>query len=270
MIQYSLEVTSGPNTGEKIALDTLEPFTFGSAPEANWVVPDPAAKPNHARLTMEQGSFWLENLSSSGTLVDGALVMERVPFAVGSTVTFGKTVLRLRSSAEKQSTSLVLPLVALIVLLAGAAAVVIPALENQTIVRKLARAITRDDWHNIYEALDTQLALWDQRGCLPYNFHRYFRRAWFRDCSGDNKTALRMWQELQMQMATRQFPRLTPKGKTVGMVCSDDDENLYAIMRHPDGRVNDNSLVTSNDQYFLKILWWFVNLRIKELASENP
>ena len=54
------------------------------------------------------------------------------------------------------------------------------------------------------------------------------------------------------------------------MVCSDDDENLYAIMRHPDGRVNDNSLVTSNDQYFLKILWWFVNLRIKELASENP
>ena len=69
MIRFTLEIIAGPAKGATLNLDPLTPFTLGADPKSSWVVPDPQAKPLHARLTLEHGAFWLENLSSGGTVI---------------------------------------------------------------------------------------------------------------------------------------------------------------------------------------------------------
>ena len=148
MIRFTLEVVSGPRKGESVNLDPMTPLTLGADPKAGWVVPGQGAKPLHARLAMEHGTFWLENLSSSGTVVDGLAVMERTPLAIGSVIAFGETSLRLTSNTEEQKRSLVLPLLIIIIILGGTFAfIVVPLLDTQTGI--LARSITDDDWHEV-------------------------------------------------------------------------------------------------------------------------
>ncbi|MBP5232013.1 MAG: FHA domain-containing protein [Planctomycetes bacterium] len=269
MIRFTLEIIAGPAKGATLNLDPLTPFTLGADPKSSWVVPDPQAKPLHARLTLEHGAFWLENLSSGGTVVDGMAVMERTPLAIGSTIAFGETVLRLSSNAEKKQSSLVLPLLIAIFLLGGLLACLIPVLNEHPAL--VARRITNDDWHKVYEALNDRLKIWDRKGQLPLNFLEYFHHAWFCDCSGDKKKALRVWRELYVMMAVQPFPGLTPPGKTIAAICPDTEENLYAIMRQGIAGYAETGegYFTSGDELYMRTLWWFVGLRIKELSQEE-
>ena len=273
MIRFSLEVIAGPAKGTSIAIDPLTPFTLGADPKSNWVVPDPQAKPLHARIRLEHGVFWLENLSSGGTVVDGMNVMERTPLAIGSTIAFGATTLRLSSNTEKKQSSLVMPLLIAVVLCGGLLACLIPALESNPIVAT-NRRITDQDWHLVYAALDERLKFWERKGHLPINFFDYFHHAWFYDRSGDKERALRLWRELYIMMAVQPFPGLTPPGKTIGAMSPDTDEKLYAVMRHafsPRGAVQfeEKSYFTSDNVLYMQSLWWFVGLRIKELSKQE-
>ncbi len=91
-----LLVTSGPLNGSEFIIEK-EIITFGRAiNNATWDIslPDHAISRPHARLFMQRGTWYLEDLgSSNGTMLEGAFITEPVLLQDGNTITMGETTL---------------------------------------------------------------------------------------------------------------------------------------------------------------------------------
>jgi hypothetical protein len=92
----TLVVTEGPLKGTTIALSQA-PILIGRAPESTLVLDDDFASGRHARLSLQQGTWMVEDLgSTNGTFLGRNRVQDPVPIAPGAQIRIGRTVLELR------------------------------------------------------------------------------------------------------------------------------------------------------------------------------
>ena len=92
----TLVVTEGSLKGTTIALSQA-PILIGRAPESTLVLEDDYASGRHARLSLQQGTWMVEDLgSTNGTFLGRNRVQDPVPVAPGVPVRIGRTVLELR------------------------------------------------------------------------------------------------------------------------------------------------------------------------------
>jgi pSer/pThr/pTyr-binding forkhead associated (FHA) protein len=91
-----LVVTQGSLKGTTIALGQA-PILIGRAPECTLVLEDDYASGRHARLSLQQGTWMVEDLgSTNGTFLGRNRVQDPVPVSPGAPVRIGRTVLELR------------------------------------------------------------------------------------------------------------------------------------------------------------------------------
>jgi FHA domain len=91
-----LFVTEGGLTGTRIGL-TGAPVLIGRANDSTLVLEDDYASTRHARISLQDGSWVVEDLgSTNGTYVGTRKVDGPVPLEIGVPVRIGKTVLELR------------------------------------------------------------------------------------------------------------------------------------------------------------------------------
>lgn len=91
-----LVVTEGSLKGTTITLGQA-PILIGRAPECTLVLEDDFASGRHARLSLQQGTWMVEDLgSTNGTFLGRNRVQDPVPIAPGAPVRIGRTVLELR------------------------------------------------------------------------------------------------------------------------------------------------------------------------------
>jgi pSer/pThr/pTyr-binding forkhead associated (FHA) protein len=91
-----LVVTQGSLKGTTISLGQA-PILIGRAPECTLVLEDDFASGRHARLSLQQGTWMVEDLgSTNGTFLGRNRVQAPTPVSPGSPVRIGRTVLELR------------------------------------------------------------------------------------------------------------------------------------------------------------------------------
>jgi hypothetical protein len=92
----TLVVTEGSLKGTTITLGQA-PILIGRAPECTLVLEDDYASGRHARLSLQHGTWMVEDLgSTNGTFLGRNRVQDPVPIAPGAPVRIGRTVLELR------------------------------------------------------------------------------------------------------------------------------------------------------------------------------
>ncbi len=92
-----LYVTAGALTGTQIDL-TDAPVSIGRADDSTLVLTDDYASSRHARLTLREGNWYVEDLgSTNGTYLDRTKVTGPMLVPPGAPIRIGKTVLELRS-----------------------------------------------------------------------------------------------------------------------------------------------------------------------------
>jgi pSer/pThr/pTyr-binding forkhead associated (FHA) protein len=92
-----LYVTAGSLTGTQIDL-TDAPVSIGRADDSTLVLTDDYASSRHARLTLREGNWYVEDLgSTNGTYLDRTKVTGPMLVPPGAPIRIGKTVLELRS-----------------------------------------------------------------------------------------------------------------------------------------------------------------------------
>jgi len=93
---HTLVVTEGSLRGTTITLGQA-PILIGRAPECTLVLEDDYVSGRHARLSLQQGTWVVEDLgSTNGTFLGRTRVQDPTPVAPGSPVRIGRTVLELR------------------------------------------------------------------------------------------------------------------------------------------------------------------------------
>ena len=91
-----LIVTEGSLKGTQITLGQA-PILIGRAPESTLVLEDDYASGRHARLSLQQGTWMVEDLgSTNGTFLGQNRVSGAVPIPPGEQVRIGRTVIELR------------------------------------------------------------------------------------------------------------------------------------------------------------------------------
>lgn len=94
---HQLVVTAGGLAGTRISLDG-RPILIGRADDSTLVLDDDYASTRHARLGMQGGDWFLEDLgSTNGTYLDRAKVTGPTRVPLGIPIRIGKTVIELRS-----------------------------------------------------------------------------------------------------------------------------------------------------------------------------
>ncbi len=92
----SLVVVEGPLSGTVIPLGAAD-ITIGRAPDSTLVLDDDYASNNHARISLQNGTWVVSDLgSTNGTWVDRARITGATPLAPGHQLKVGRTVLELR------------------------------------------------------------------------------------------------------------------------------------------------------------------------------
>jgi Inner membrane component of T3SS, cytoplasmic domain len=91
-----LVVTEGSLKGTTITLGQA-PVLIGRAPECTLVLEDDFASGRHARLSLQQGTWMVEDLgSTNGTFLGRNRVQAPTPIEPGAAVRIGRTVIELR------------------------------------------------------------------------------------------------------------------------------------------------------------------------------
>jgi pSer/pThr/pTyr-binding forkhead associated (FHA) protein len=92
----TLVVTEGSLQGTTISLGQA-PILIGRAPECTLVLDDDYASSRHARLSLQGGTWMVEDLgSTNGTFLGRSRVDAATPLEPGAPVRVGRTVLELR------------------------------------------------------------------------------------------------------------------------------------------------------------------------------
>lgn len=92
----TLVVTEGSLRGTTITLGQA-PVLIGRAPECTLVLDDDFASSRHAKLSLQQGRWMVEDLgSTNGTFLGRNRVQTATPLEIGSPVRIGRTVMELR------------------------------------------------------------------------------------------------------------------------------------------------------------------------------
>ncbi|HEX8767659.1 MAG TPA: FHA domain-containing protein [Jatrophihabitans sp.] len=91
-----LIVTEGSLAGTRVAL-TGKPILIGRANDSTLVLTDDYASTRHARISENNGVWYLEDLgSTNGTYVGSSKVTGPVPLEAGVVIRIGKTAMELR------------------------------------------------------------------------------------------------------------------------------------------------------------------------------
>jgi hypothetical protein len=91
-----LVVTEGSLQGTTITLGQA-PILIGRAPECTLVLEDDFSSGRHARLSLQNGAWMVEDLgSTNGTFLGRSRVEAPTPVAIGAPVRIGRTVIELR------------------------------------------------------------------------------------------------------------------------------------------------------------------------------
>jgi pSer/pThr/pTyr-binding forkhead associated (FHA) protein len=94
---HQLVVTAGALAGTRITLDE-RPILIGRADDSTLVLEDDYASTRHARLELQGGHWYVEDLgSTNGTYLDRTKVTGPTRVPLGASIRIGKTVIELRS-----------------------------------------------------------------------------------------------------------------------------------------------------------------------------
>ncbi|MGO1590675.1 MAG: FHA domain-containing protein FhaB/FipA [Ancrocorticia sp.] len=92
-----LAVTAGPLAGTTIPLSGA-PLVIGRSPDSALVLDDSYSSSRHARLYLDGGQWWVEDLdSTNGTYVAGRRISAPLQLREGVPIVVGKTTMELRS-----------------------------------------------------------------------------------------------------------------------------------------------------------------------------
>ncbi|HLP22717.1 MAG TPA: FHA domain-containing protein [Microbacteriaceae bacterium] len=91
-----LTITGGPKVGAEIPLSGDE-ITIGRSPESSLILRDDITSTRHARLSLWNGQWMLQDLdSTNGTFLAGVRVSAPAPVSLNTPITIGATTFELR------------------------------------------------------------------------------------------------------------------------------------------------------------------------------
>jgi len=265
MIRYHLLVVTGSESGQVCILDEAEALIVGSADNLRLRVMGDGVKPSHVKITIEHGQVWLENLASTGALVNGRLIMGKTILPKGATFTLGTTSIQLKSDAPEGKRSIILPFFIVLFILGGLVVALAASQHNREF---LAYTASEDDWHRVYSELEAWVKNRVENEKLNANLLELLHGAWIRDRSGDYRTALLLWQEIHKELTIEKIEGVTG-GMSVATFASDNHHLLENILNAEKQQrwVEDNLPLFGASKYYTNVFWWFVNLRIEVLKK---
>ncbi|MHC4871438.1 MAG: FHA domain-containing protein [Planctomycetota bacterium] len=267
-----LEVLTGENKGITCWLNPDKPILVGSGEVADLRIDDPEAKAEHAVIKIIKNQVWVENVSSSGTLLNGRNVRDRAIVLVDETIGIGpevKIVLRSTGEKSREDTSpLLIPLLIAVMIAGSILLAVVTSKPRRS--KKKSNVVTAGQWNSAYRRLDTRLKIWVREKRLSRIYADEFTEAWFRDQGGDRKGALQLWKRLYNGLIGLNIAGATPAGRTVASSAAASPKTLYIIMgRDPDRDPDDALMWKGDDASYASAWWWFVNKRIDFWQKEN-
>ncbi len=270
--RFYLEVLTGEDKGATCWLNPDSQVTIGRGETSAIQINHPEAKVEHAVVSILKNQVWLENLSSSGTLLNGRIVRERAIVLTDEIIGIGDEIkIALRSTGETKSDESSTLLISLLVLILIGGSVLLAVLTAKQHKKKSSnRPITSKHWNSAYEKLNVRLKIWSNEKRMNVAYYEEFTQAWFRDQGGDNEGALERWQNLYNGVIGLHIPGATPPGKTVASGATNNPRVLYIIMGY-DSSINPNNSLewTGDDSSFASAWWWFINKRIDSLQEKK-
>lgn len=266
--RYFLEVNNGTENGLVYYLGD-DPVLIGSGSAVGLRIDAPGVKQEHVLVSLVQNRVWIENLSSSGTLLGGRPISKRtlvVPgeiFAIGdeTQITLGV----LGAKPKGNPANIIFPVLIGLIVIAG-------LVFNVAMLRRnvmSAAPVTQSNWNEAYNRISNHLQLWSEQSRLPRDFADQFSQAWFRERAGDPKGALAQWRVVYNAMTGLSISGVTQPGKTIAGSVEDNPVILHVFMGREWGHDPDLERVWKNlDQGYMNALWWFVVLRIEVLKKK--
>ena len=269
-----LEVIAGEDKGLTCWLNSDKPILIGTGEMVGLPLNSKEAKAEHAMVSIVKEQIWLENLSSSGTLLNGRVVRERAIILKDEIIGIGDDVkIALRETGARGSTeesSLLIPLLVIVLICGSILLAVITSKPNKKIKR--LRPITSAQWNEAYKKINARLLRWVDEDRMNSAYQENFTQAWFRDQGGDEDGAVERWQEMYNGVLGLFIPGATPAGKTIANSAKDNPRALYILMGRVRGIDSDNSLSLTwkgDDASFANAWWWFINKRIDSLQKNK-
>ena len=240
----------------------------GSSDDSTLVLTDPGVMSEHFMLSLNNKRIMVENLSSSGVLLEGKYINGKAFLKPGNTLTVGDNInIRFCSIAiggSSRMANIIFPIIIILIIGVGVAA----ALRSFNSQKYSENGITAEQWSMAYSRIYSRLRQWDENMQIPKVLLVKFTDAWIRDKSGDKENARKLWSELYNVMTIVEV-----KGVSSGMPISEcvtqDPLMLYAMMNRVSMLDPLESLsVAAEDMAYLDAFWSFVSKRI-EMINES-
>ncbi|MHC4884722.1 MAG: FHA domain-containing protein [Planctomycetota bacterium] len=269
--RFYLEVLTGDDKGTTCWVNPEKPLRLGTDGSVDVVVRGAGVKAEHAVVNLVKGRVWVENLSSSGTLLSGRRIRDRAVMVADEVISLGDEIkVALRTTGQKkseESSPLLIPLLLLIVVFGGILLAVITAKPRSS--GRKARPITLRHWQKAHERIHTRLSLWVSQDRMDNLYLEGFTQAWFREQGGDKDGAKKQWRRLYNGLVTLTVPGATRPGTTVASTAELSPDTLYVLMGRDPSRNPDNSLMwKGDDAAYASAWWWFINKRIEALSKK--
>jgi serine/threonine protein kinase len=107
MLDYHLDIVSGPDSGRSIAINEGKSLVLGRGQQSDVQINDPRMSRSHCTLQIDRGKLILrDNQSTGGTFVGSQRVVEHV-LSPGQVVRIGETEIRCRLGADSSEQTVV-------------------------------------------------------------------------------------------------------------------------------------------------------------------
>ncbi|MEO0652298.1 MAG: FHA domain-containing protein [Planctomycetota bacterium] len=254
---FNVKIPSGPDEGRTFRVDGL--CIVGRAPRCHAELSDPAVAWEHAALRDDSGRLFVRNLSAAGTKLNGRAVTAEARVVHGDEIELavGTRLVVEESVGAKQSKSLVLPLVLILVLLC--AVVGVAATQSLGTEPAPPRQVGFEDWQRTFNQIADRLDRWEARSEFPSEATVILRDAWRLEMASNAVAALDRYEALGSVLLTLQLPG-EPERRTIAEAAGIEPETLNYMLREGIGYSGDPRRFET-DEAFADALVWFARER---------
>ena len=261
---WHLTVTSGADESQRLSI-TEGDCQIGRSPACGFHLRDESVAWEHARVRVEDGKLFLQNLSSLGTHVKGRRITDEVPVGDNDEIMLSESCRivvssRLGSSASKSSLPLVLLLLVVLIAAGGAGVFLMddpPAPPPR---------VTIQHWTQAYQRIEKRLEEWTRDNRMPIEVLDLYRAGWRLEKANNNAGALERWKLLRSSLLTLPLPFRGRNAPTFAEEAGASTKSLSLVMGVTSG---DEAFDWNSDEVIADAFVWFVRKRAERAQRKT-
>ncbi|MFT5284751.1 MAG: hypothetical protein ACI8TQ_000908 [Planctomycetota bacterium] len=266
---FQITVQGGIDDGKTFRVDGQ--CIIGRAPRCQVLLSEPDIAWEHASLQDLSGRLFLQNLSASGTRINGKAISADTRLVSGDEfeITPNCTLVVEERIGKQSRLTLTPPIIGgIFVLIAVLMFGAYKAL--QTPPRSIPPK-TLAHWNTAVERLTARMVEWEQRGEFPEEGIKIFSDAWRFEMAYNDKVAAERWDILHSVLLTLKLPGSGSNRRSIAESASPNARALDVIMGWDQYTSMSVDPQWRTDEAFADALTWFVRKRgisTNEKASE--